>query len=83
MCPTSMRTSSERLQRTSPPSNPWPANLGVGVIITPAKDGSYTVDHSGEIFVIDPTARLAAILSGPFTVEALAEDWHHLVGATT
>ncbi len=57
--------------------------LGVGVIITPGKDGSYTVDHSGEIFVIDPTARLAAILSGPFTVQALAADWGHLVGASS
>jgi protein SCO1 len=57
--------------------------LGVGVVITPAKDGSYTVDHSGEIFVIDPNARLAAILTGPFTVQALAEDWRHLVGAPT
>jgi protein SCO1 len=55
--------------------------LGVGVVITPAKDGSYTVDHSGEILVIDPDARLAAILSGPFTVQALAADWHRLVGA--
>lgn len=57
--------------------------LGVGVIITPAKDGSYTVDHSGEIFVIDPAARLAAILSGPFTVKALSADWHRLTGAAS
>ena len=56
--------------------------LGVGVVITPGKDGTYTVDHSGEIFAIDPSARLAAILSGPFTVPALAADWRHLAGAS-
>jgi protein SCO1 len=53
--------------------------LGVAVIITPAKDGTYTVDHSGSIFVIDPAGKLAAILSGPFTVEALNADWRKLV----
>jgi protein SCO1/2 len=57
--------------------------LGVGVIITPAPDGSYTVDHSGDIFVIDPNARLTAILVGPFTVQALADDWRRLIAAAT
>jgi protein SCO1/2 len=53
--------------------------LGVGVIITPSKDGSYTVDHSADIFVVDPNAKLAAVLTGPFGVPALAGDWHRLV----
>jgi protein SCO1 len=54
--------------------------LGVAVIITPAKDGSYTVDHSGSIFVVDPDGKLAAILTGPFTVDGLAADWRALIG---
>ena len=49
--------------------------LGVAVIVTPMKDGTYTVDHSGALFVLDPSGRLAAILTGPFSVPALAGDW--------
>jgi protein SCO1/2 len=48
--------------------------LGVAVIIQPGTDGNYTVDHSGAIFVVNPEGRLAAILTGPFTVDALRGD---------
>jgi len=48
--------------------------LGVAVIIRPGADGNYTVDHSGAIFVVNPAGRLAAILTGPFTVDALRVD---------
>jgi protein SCO1/2 len=48
--------------------------LGVAVIIQPGADGNYTVDHSGAIFVVNPEGRLAAILTGPFTVDALRVD---------
>jgi protein SCO1/2 len=57
--------------------------LGVGVIIEPKSDGSYTVDHSGAIFVLDPDGRLAAILSGPFTVDALQADFQRIVAGRT
>ena len=52
---------------------------GVAVLIRPAADGNYTVDHSGAIFVIDPKGNLAAVLTGPFTVEALQSDIQRLV----
>jgi protein SCO1 len=55
------------------------AKLGVGVIITPKADGSYTVDHSGAIFVLNPEGRLAAVLSGPFTVDALQADFRRIL----
>jgi protein SCO1/2 len=55
--------------------------LGVGVIITPAADGGYTVDHSGAIFVLDPDGKLAAILTGPFTVDALQADLGRIMAA--
>jgi protein SCO1/2 len=55
--------------------------LGVSVIIQPASDGTYTVDHSGAIFVVDPLGRLTAILSGPFGVEALQGDFQRIVAA--
>jgi len=56
-------------------------NLGVSVIIQPASDGTYTVDHSGAIFVFDPGGRLSAILSGPFGVDALQDDFQRIVAA--
>jgi len=55
--------------------------LGVSVIIRPASDGAYTVDHSGAIFVFNPDGRLTAILSGPFSVEALQGDFQRIVAA--
>jgi protein SCO1 len=53
--------------------------MGVAVVIQPTTDGNYTVDHSGAIFVIDPTGRLAAILTGPFTESALQGDVERLL----
>jgi protein SCO1 len=53
----------------------------VAVAVQPAVDGNYTVDHSGAIFVIDPEGKLAAILTGPFTVEALGNDYRRIVSA--
>jgi protein SCO1 len=55
------------------------AKLGVAVIITPHADGTYTVDHSGAIFVLNPAGELTAILTGPFTVEALDGDFRRIV----
>ncbi len=57
------------------------AKLGVAVVITPRADGTYTVDHSGSIFVLNPDGKLAAILTGPFTVDALATDFRRIVAA--
>jgi len=46
--------------------------LGVAVYLpTPNADGSYAVEHTGEILVVDPQGKLAAILTGPFTASAL------------
>lgn len=55
--------------------------LGVSVIITPAADGNYTVDHTGAIFVLNPDGRLTAILTGPFTADTLRTDFEHIVAA--
>jgi len=55
--------------------------LGVSVIIKPTSDGNYTVDHSAVIFVLNPGGRLAAILTGPFSVDALQGDFQHIVAA--
>lgn len=55
--------------------------LGVVVMLTAKPDGSYNVDHSSAIFVVDPAGKLAAILSGPFTVNALQGDFQQIVAA--
>jgi protein SCO1 len=62
--------------------------LGVAVAIRPGAAGasapgadreSYTVDHSAEIFVIDPRGKLAAVLTGPFTADGLSADFQRIV----
>jgi protein SCO1/2 len=55
------------------------AKLGVSVIITPKSDGTYTVDHSGAIFVLNPAGKLAAVLTGPFAVGDLESDFLRIV----
>jgi protein SCO1/2 len=55
--------------------------FGVGVIIRPAVDGNYSVDHSGAIFVLAPDGRLTAVLTGPFSVDALQGDFQRIVAA--
>jgi protein SCO1/2 len=55
--------------------------LGVSVTIEPTADGNYIVDHSGFIFVLDPDGRLTAILTGPFSVDALRGDFQRIVAA--
>ena len=55
--------------------------LGVSVIIQPTADGNYTVDHSSAILVLNPDARLVAILTGPFGGDALQADFRHIVAA--
>jgi protein SCO1 len=53
--------------------------MGVAVIIQPTPDGNYTVDHSGAIFVLDPSGGLTAVLTGPFTADALQADFQRIV----
>jgi protein SCO1 len=54
-------------------------NWGVAVLVRSATDGNYTVDHSGQLFVMDPAGKVAAILTGPFTVSALLGDFQRIV----
>ncbi|HEX3603001.1 MAG TPA: SCO family protein [Steroidobacteraceae bacterium] len=56
---------------------------GIAAAIKPTPNGDYIVDHSEAIFVIDPGGNLAAILTGPFTVDALQSDFRRIVTART
>ena len=54
---------------------------GVAAAIRPAANGDYIVEHSDAVFVVDPNGDLAAILTGPFTVDALQSDYRRIVAA--
>ncbi len=53
--------------------------LGIAVVLSPRPDGGYTVDHSTAILVVDPQARIAAILTGPFTPASLEDDYGRII----
>jgi protein SCO1/2 len=55
--------------------------MGVPVAISPLPGGSYTVDHSAAIFVIDPNGALRALSSTPHNVPLIAEDYRSIVAA--
>jgi protein SCO1 len=58
-------------------------DLGVVVLISHRPDGTYSVDHSSAIFVVDPSGQLAAILTGPFTVDTLQGDIGRIVASSS
>lgn len=57
------------------------SQLGIEVDLVHQADGSYTVEHSAAILVIDPNGRLAAVLTGPFNASALQADFRSIAGA--
>jgi len=60
----------------------WTRALGVAVIIgAPAADGSYAVDHSAAIFLVDPTAKVAALFGAPHEAGVVARDFRRIVAA--
>lgn len=48
--------------------------MGTPVARRPLGEGGYTVDHSGSIFVIDPSGSLRALFSPPHSQDALIAD---------
>ncbi len=57
-------------------------DLGVAVMIGPAAaDGSYAVDHSAAVFLIDPDAAYAALFSAPHDAGTIARDYRRIVAA--
>lgn len=55
--------------------------LGAVVIIGPEHDGTYSVDHTGALFVVSPKGQLAAVLTGPHTVQGLRGDIARILAA--
>ena len=57
-------------------------SLGVAVIMGPeAEDGSYSVDHSAAIFLVDPEARVTAVFGTPHRATTIASDYRRIVAA--
>jgi len=54
-------------------------SMGVPVLIQPAPNGAYTIDHSASLFVINPQLQLQAIFSPPYQATTLATDLRQLV----
>lgn len=58
------------------------ANLGFVYAKVPgATGGSYTIDHSTALILIDPQARVAGYLTPPFKPDAMAADLKAIVAA--
>jgi len=56
--------------------------LGVAVIVGPAAaDGSYAVDHSAAVFLVDPEGRLAALFGTPHDAGTIARDFRRIAAA--
>ena len=45
----------------------------------PLGEDSYTVDHTTTLFLVDPQARVAAVLPGPHTAEGVATDLYRII----
>ncbi len=56
--------------------------LGVAVMIgAPGADGSYSVDHSAAVFLIDPDAAYVAVFGTPHAADAIARDFRAILDA--
>jgi protein SCO1/2 len=44
-------------------------------------DGSYAVDHTAALFLIDPEARLAAVFPTPHVADTIAADYRRILAA--
>jgi protein SCO1 len=55
--------------------------MGVLVAKRPLEGGSYSVDHSTSVFLIDPDGALRALFSAPHTPQLIAEDYRRIAGA--
>jgi protein SCO1 len=53
--------------------------MGIPVAITQTDANTYTVDHSGAVFAVDPSASMRALFSSPQSATALADDYRRLV----
>ena len=62
---------------------PLAAALGAAYQKGAATDGSYAVDHTAAVFLVDPDAKLAAVFPAPQVARAVADDYRRILAAGT
>ena len=60
---------------------PFARGMGMVYMQSPLEGGGYTVDHSSSIAVLDPEARLVALMRPPFDAAVIASDLRALAGS--
>lgn len=55
--------------------------MGVVAARRPLEGGSYGVDHTTSVFLIDPDGALHALFSAPHTPKLIADDYRRITGA--
>lgn len=53
--------------------------MGVAVHVGPEIQGTYTVDHTAALFLVNPDAQLVAVFPTPHDVESLVADYRTIV----
>jgi protein SCO1/2 len=53
--------------------------FSVSMTQRPLADGSYTVDHSTTIFLVDPQGALRAVFSTPHSPDVIADDYRRIL----
>lgn len=66
---------------TKPAIDELAQRIGVLVATRPLDGGSYTVDHTTSVFLVDPDGALRALFSAPLTPKLIAEDYRRIAGA--
>jgi len=47
----------------------------------PIEGGSYSVDHTTSVFLVDPDGALRALFSAPHVPQQTADDYRRITGA--
>ena len=56
--------------------------LGVAVVVgAPSDDGSYSVDHTAALFLIDPEGAWTAVFGTPHATDTITRDFRAIVAA--
>jgi protein SCO1/2 len=66
---------------TKPAIDELAQRIGVLVATRPIDGGSYTVDHTTSVFLVDPDGALRALFSAPLTPKLIAEEYRRIAGA--
>jgi len=55
--------------------------MGVAAAKRPLEGGSYSVDHTTSVCLVDPDGALRALFSAPHVPQQIADDYRRITGA--